>query len=127
MNKAGRPIVVAESNFLTARLISATLQGTGHATAVGRFGDEVLRLIDRHHPAVLVLNMNLARPSGLEFLRMLQQRNIRMNILAAVAPGQPELRAAAASLGVADFFEIPFSPEDLASRVETLNSTWVPA
>ena len=120
MNKA-EPVVIAESNFLTARLIAATLQGTGHTTAVGRFGDEILKLIDRHHPTVLVLNMNLARPSGLELLRMLQHRPVKLRILAAVSPGQPELRAAAASLGVSDFFEIPFSPEDLATRVARLS------
>lgn len=120
MTKAGPPVVVAESNFLTARLIAATLQGTGQTTAVGRFGDEVLRLIERHKATVLVLNMNLARPSGLEFLRMLQQRDIKLRILAAVAAGQPELRAAATSLGVSDFFEIPFNPEDLAARVAAL-------
>ena len=121
MNNAARPVVIAESNFLTARLIAATLQATGHTTVIGRFGDEVLRLIQRHDPTVMVLNMTLARPSGLEFLRMLQQRQVRLQILAAVAAGQPELRAAASSLGVQDFFELPFSPEDLAARVSRMS------
>ncbi len=114
------PVVVAESNFLTARLFAATLQRSGHAVVIGRFGDEVIRLIERHQSRVVVLNMNLGRPSGLELLRMFQQRNLKIQVLAAIGLGQSELRAAASSLGVHSFFEIPFSPEQLASRVNEL-------
>lgn len=116
-----RPVIIAESNFLTARLLSATLQGAGYPTAIARFGDEVFTLIDKHKAELLVLDMNLARPSGLELLRTLQQKGITLKILAGLSAGQSELRAAAAPLGVADFFEIPFAPEEFAGRVAALH------
>lgn len=114
------PVIIAESNFLTARLLSATLQGAGYPTAVARFGDEVLSLVEKHHADLLVIDMNLARPSGLELLRSLQQKGITLTILAGLTPGQSELRAAAAPLGVSEFFELPFLPQELAGRVAAL-------
>lgn len=113
-------VVVAESNFLTARLFAATLQGGGLSVAIGRFGDEVIRLIERHQARVLLLNLNLARPSGLELLRTIRQKGLKVRILAVVGLGQSELKASASALGVQSFFEIPFVPEQLLARVSEL-------
>lgn len=115
--RSAKPIVVAESNFLTGRLIVSSLQAGGHPAVVGRDGDDVLKLLEMYQPDLLVLDMNLGRPNGLELLRTLHQRQVNLKILAATAPGQAELRAAAGSLGVKDFFDFPFSPEELNQRV----------
>ena len=115
-----RPVVIGESNFLTGRLLLSTLQAAGLPGVVGRDGDGVLRLLQMHNPALLVLNMNLSRPSGLELLRVLQHKHAKVKILAVTAPGQAELKATAGSLGVAAFFEFPFSPEELTLQVEQL-------
>lgn len=120
-NGKKRPIVIGESNFLTGRLLVASLQTAGHPAVVGRDGDDVLKLLDMYRPEILILNMNLSRPSGLELLRVLHQRNATVKILATTAPGQAEMRAAAASLGVAAFFEIPFLPDEIRETVERLN------
>jgi DNA-binding response OmpR family regulator len=114
------PIIIAESNFLTARLLAASLQGARHPIAIGRDGDQAIKLLELHGARTLVLNMNLSRPSGLEFLRSLRQRRPDVQVLAITAPGQSELRAAARSLGISEFFEIPFSPEELVRRVERM-------
>lgn len=115
-----RPVVIGESNFLTGRLLLSTLQAAGLPGVVGRDGDGVLRLLQMHNPALLVLNMNLSRPSGLELLRVLQQKYAKVKILAVTAPGQAELKATASSLGVAAFFEFPFAPEELTLQIEHL-------
>lgn len=115
-----RRVVIGESNFLTGRLLLATLQAAGLPGVVGRDGDGILRLLQMHNPALLVLNMNLSRPSGLELLRVLRQKHAKVRILAVTAPGQAELKAAASSLGVAAFFEFPFAPDELTRQIESL-------
>jgi DNA-binding response OmpR family regulator len=115
-----RPIVVAESNFLTGRLLVASLQAGGRPAVVGRDGDSVLRLLETHAPELLILNMNLARPNGIELLRTIRQRKQNVRILAATAPGQAEVRAAAGALGVSDFMEFPFAPAELNDQVGRL-------
>ncbi|HET7712840.1 MAG TPA: response regulator [Thermoanaerobaculia bacterium] len=118
--KSSKPVVIAESNYLTGRLMVASLQAGGHPAVVGRDGDAIMKLLEMYDPDVLVINMNLGRPSGLELLRTLQQRQAKLKILAAMVPGQAELKAAAGALGVAGFFEVPFSPQDLTQRIEKL-------
>lgn len=115
-----RPVIIGENNFLTGRLLVASLQVAGHPAIVARDGDEVIKLLDQYRPELLMLNMNLGRPSGLELLRILHQKNGSLKILATSAPGQAEMRAAAASLGVSAFFEIPFLPEEIRESVRML-------
>lgn len=119
-SKKAKPIIVAESNFLTGRLLVASLQAAGHTAIVARDGDDVLKLMEMYSPDVLLLNMNLSRPGGVELLRTLQAREPRLKILASTATGQSELKASAKSLGVKGFFDMPFTPAEIAAQVEQL-------
>lgn len=112
------PVVVAEDNFLTARLIAACLQQAGQSVVLARTGDDVLNLVQKYDPDLVLLNLNLIRPSGVELLRFLQPRRDRLKILAMTAPGQADLKSAATGLGVGAFFETPFFPQELASTVK---------
>ncbi len=119
----GKPVIVAESNLLTGRLIAATLEHGGHQAILAKDGDDVLKLLQTQSPDVLLLNLNMTRPSGVELLRVLHQRNARLKILACTAPGQADLKTAASSLGVSGFFEAPFDPQELNQQVLALLET----
>src|SRR5581483_4403118 len=112
-----KPVIVAESNFLSARLMMASLQNVGFSLVVARNGDEVVRLIAAYRCELLILNMNIGRPSGLELLRLLKVRQETIPIMVITAVGQAELKAAAGAMGVRAFFDLPFVPEDLCQRV----------
>lgn len=122
MVNAGRrtrpTVIVGESNFVTARLLLASLQAGGWTAVAGTTGEDVVSLIDRHASNVLVLNLNLMQPSGIELLRILQTR--RLKILAVTNPGQADMRPVASSLGVAGFFELPFVPAELTTQLRNL-------
>jgi DNA-binding response OmpR family regulator len=119
-SKKQKPIIIAESNFLTGRLLAATLQSSGYMAIVAPYGEDVMKLLDMYSPDVLLLNMNLSRPSGVELLRTLQTRDPHLKILASTAAGQSELKASATSLGVRGFFEMPFCPDELTAQVHQL-------
>jgi len=118
--ESSRVVVVGESNFLTSRLLVAALHRAGHKAVAGRTGDEITALVEKHRPSVVVLNLNLARPGGLELLRMLRQEFPRLHVAAATATGQSDLKLAAAALGVALFFELPFCPAELTGSIAQL-------
>lgn len=115
-----RPIIVAESDFLTGALLIASLESAGRRALIARDGETVLQLIGAHEPELLVLSMNLSRPGGVQMLRTLQQKGVRVNILATTRAGQANLRATARTLGVSAFLELPFSPDELNQRVERM-------
>jgi len=115
-----KTVIVAETNFLTARLIMASLQARGLPTTSARDGDGVFRLLDKHEVLLLVLNMNLGRPSGVQLLRTLQMRFPSLKVLAITAAGQAELKSAADSLGASTIIELPFSPADLGDRAQQM-------
>lgn len=111
---------MAESDFLTGTLLIASLEAAGRRALIARDGEAVLELIEAHKPELLVLSMNLARPGGVQMLHTLQQRRLRLNILATTRIGQANLRATARTLGVSAFLQLPFSPDELNLQVEQL-------
>lgn len=113
-------VVVAEDNFLTSHLIVATLEKAGYRAVAGRDGDEVWRLVDKHRPRLLIVNLNLSRPSGMELLRSIRKEHAQLRAIAFLAPSQADLRALAAGFGAEAFFESPFDPAALVAEVERL-------
>lgn len=123
--RRARPtIIVGESSFVTARLLIASLQAGGWSAVAGTTGEDVVSLLEKHATDVLVLNLNLMQPSGIELLRILQSR--RLKILVATSAGHADLRAVATSLGVSGFVEFPFVPSDFTTQLrELLEPTYV--
>jgi DNA-binding response OmpR family regulator len=117
-----RPIIVGEDNYLTARLIAAALSKSNRTVVVARDGDEVLDLVAKYEPDLLLLNMNISRPNGVQVLREVQDNSPRLQILAFSQSGQAELRQNAQGLGVS-YFETPFHPVELADRVRLMLTT----
>jgi DNA-binding response OmpR family regulator len=113
-------VVVAEDNFLTSHLIVATLSKAGYHAEVGRDGDTVTRLVRELRPRVLIINLNLSRPSGMELLRTLRPQESGMRVVAFLAPGQADMRPQAVTLGADAFFEPPFEPDELIREVGRL-------
>lgn len=113
-------VVVAEDNFLTSHLIVATLKKAGYHAEAGRDGDVVSRLVAEHQPRVLVINLNLSRPSGMELLRTLRPHASGMRVVAFLAPGQADMKTHAVALGADVFFEPPFDPDTLIREVARL-------
>ena len=110
-------VVVAEDNFLTAHLITAALEAVGVVAAIGRFGDQVMSLVDEHRPPVIILNLNFNRPSGLELLRVLRVQERGLSPIVLINPGQADMRPQAQAYGARMFFENPFDPAVLAASV----------
>ena len=110
-------VVLAENDFMTAKLIVASLEQAGQTVALARDGREVVELFEDHYPDVLLLNMNLSRPNGVELLRSLKSQKKIVPVIGFISPGQADMRPLATSLGVESFFESPFNPQELVEAV----------
>lgn len=112
----GRCVLVVEENFLTGRLLAESFLATGETCVMARDCDQAIELAIIHKPHLLVLNLNFARPNGVELVRTLRSRGVTVPILGVTLPGQLDLRSAAAAHGVDSFMELPFDPRQVRGR-----------
>lgn len=121
-------ILIIDDDWLRARLIAVSLeehQGMPE-TFIVTDGDSALSRIQILAPAVIVLSLNLSRPSGVEFLRILDQDEDGVpgfNVLGLLERGQGELQSAALRFGLRGMLVTPFTPEavsaDIAAALES--------
>jgi DNA-binding NarL/FixJ family response regulator len=82
MNKPIRVVIVDDHPLIRAGLLNV-LQSSADICVVaeGVNGEDALRLVDQHHPDVLVLDVNLPIINGVEVTRRLHRQNISAAIL----------------------------------------------
>ena len=110
-------ILIVEDNFLTARLLSEAFNAAGHLCITARNCDDAIEKAAINAPAMLLVNLNSARPSGVELVRALRSGGITVPIVGLTQAGQADLKSAATALGVRSFMETPFDPSELHVRV----------
>lgn len=110
-------ILIVEENFLTARLLSEAFSAAGHLCITARNCDDAIEKAMSTPPAMLLVNLNFARPSGVELVRALRSRGVTAPIVGLTQAGQADLKSAASALGVRSFFETPFDPSEIQGRV----------
>lgn len=76
MNKPIRVVVVDDHPLIRAGIVGV-LQATADICVVaqGENGEDALRLVEEHHPDVLVLDVNLPGLNGVEVTRRLRRQN----------------------------------------------------
>lgn len=82
MNKLIRVVIVDDHPLIRTGLL-AVLQSAADICVVaeGENGEDALRLVDEHHPDVLVLDVNLPILNGVEVTRRLHRQNTSSAIL----------------------------------------------
>jgi DNA-binding response OmpR family regulator len=115
-------LLVADDDEDILMLVQLRLARSGYDVVVARDGEEALRLARERHPDLAVLDWMMPKASGLEVLRSIradeQTASIPVVMLTARASEQDIEQGIAA--GADDYIAKPFSPQELASRVQTI-------
>ncbi len=103
-------------------VVSLYLRRDGHVVIAAADGEEALRLYQQTQPDLLVLDLMLPKVSGLEVCRQLGAvaTDRRVPMIMLTARGEEEDRIVGLSLGADDYVVKPFSPRELAARVEAV-------
>jgi DNA-binding response OmpR family regulator len=116
-------LLVAEDEPHIRRMLVTLLEGVGFQVVTASTGDEARAQLRGPDPFdLLLLNLMLPAPSGLELLSELQTLPHRRGIPAVIltAKGQDADREEAFRRGAADFIPKPFSPMKLLARVDQI-------
>jgi DNA-binding response OmpR family regulator len=113
-------VLVVDDDATVASVVVSYLQRAGHTTR--RVGDGLLALeaVLEQQPELIVLDIMLPGMDGLEVCRRVRQRWPALPVIMLTALAEPDDRIAGLEFGADDYVTKPFSPRELALRVESV-------
>jgi DNA-binding response OmpR family regulator len=118
---ADRPgrILVVDDDPTVAEVVTRYLEHDGHAVDRARDGVSALKLADARPPDLVVLDLMLPGIDGYEVCRRLRA-STPVPIVMLTARGDETDRITGLELGADDYVTKPFSPRELALRVQSV-------
>ena len=112
-------ILIAEDERSIRSLLRTYLESEGYTVREAADGVETLAELAKEVPNVLLLDLSMPPPQGMDVLRHIRQSNLtpKPAVVILTAYGSVKLAVEAMKLGALDFLEKPASPEVL---LETL-------
>ena len=101
------------------RLVRNTLSDAGYTPIVTGDPDEVLHLIEQEKPHLVLLDMMLPGTDGIELMTRISEMTDAPVIFLA-GQGGDQIVARAFEAGADDYMVKPFSPTELAARIEAV-------
>ncbi len=117
---ASRPILVVDDDAKIVRLVTTYLEREGYTVISAGDGVSALNAIERHRPALAVLDLMLPEMDGLAVIRALRAQDILTPILVLSARGMLSDRIRGFEDGADDYLPKPFSPAELVLRVKSI-------
>lgn len=112
-------ILVVDDDLELASLIGFALRQAGYLVVEAADGPAALEVFSRESPALVILDVNLPRLSGLEVCRRIRESST-VPIMMLTVRGGEEDQVQALDLGADDYLTKPFSPRTLLARVRAL-------
>lgn len=114
-----RKILVVDDEEPMRRLLSSNLRASGYAVRSAADGSEALKLLEEHLFDLLLLDINMPGPNGLQVLET-ARRGTEMPVMMVSGRGRERDRVEALDLGADDYLSKPFGVSELVARVNAL-------
>jgi len=116
---AEKNVLIVDDDIKTVDLVKLYLTRDGYGVLTAYNGIEALRLARESHPDLIVLDLMLPDMDGFEVCRVLRQESdVPIIMLTARSTDQDKLIGL--GLGADDYVTKPFSPKELAARVQAV-------
>jgi len=118
-----RKILLGDDEANVRRLVEVTLASDEYVTLHASSGTEVLEVVRREHPDLVLLDINMPGDlNGLEVCRRIKgdPANDNTAVIMLTAAVDDEQRHRALDYGAIDYITKPFSPLALLSRLDSL-------
>jgi DNA-binding response OmpR family regulator len=113
-------LLLVEDDTAIRTVLRDALETDGHRVTMAADGDEAQALLRAHAFDLLVLDVLLPGPSGLEILQALRKRDQQTPVLLLTARTSESDRVLGLELGADDYVTKPFSLRELRTRVRVL-------
>jgi two-component system alkaline phosphatase synthesis response regulator PhoP len=116
---ADKNVLIVDDDIKTVNLVKLYLTRDGYGVLTAYDGVEALRLARENRPDLIVLDLMLPDIDGFEVCRILRQESdVPIIMLTARSTDQDKLTGL--GLGADDYVTKPFSPKELAARVQAV-------
>ena len=112
-------ILVADDEAPMRKLLSSNLRASGYAVRDAADGTEAMKLIEEHTFDLLLLDINMPGPSGVQVLRAVR-RGMELPVLMLSGRGRERDKVEALDMGADDYLTKPFGIAELLARVKAL-------
>lgn len=112
----GTKVLVVDDEPTVREVVVSYLRRDGHDVAEAADGTTALELLEAEPPDLVVLDMMLPGVNGLDILRRVRATS-NIPVIMLTARAEESDRVAGLELGADDYVVKPFSPRELAARV----------
>jgi two-component system KDP operon response regulator KdpE len=112
-------ILVVDDEAPMRKLLSTNLRASGYGVQHAADGNEALKLIEQQPFDLVLLDVTLPGPNGLQVLEAVR-RDADLPVLIVSARGQERDTVEALNLGADDYLRKPFGVAELLARVKAL-------
>ena len=118
--KAKHTVLVVDDDQRLRHLVEVVLRNNGFHVEFAEDGDALLPMVRRHRPDVVLLDLKMARMSGIEALQGLRSAGEDLGVIILTAAGDEALILAAFEAGADDYVTKPFMIRVLLARVRAV-------
>jgi DNA-binding NtrC family response regulator len=113
MDAAGARVLIVDDDSASRRLLEVRLRRLDCDVVQAADGQEALAAIQQEVPALMLLDLEMPRMSGMELLRVLRRDAIDLPTIVITAHGSIQNAVEAMKEGAYDFLPKPFDPKHL--------------
>ena len=113
-------ILVVDDDRNTRLLLRAVLQAENYTVFTAENGEDALRVMDREHIDLVVLDVMMPKMDGYEFTRILRQTDNNLPILMVSARQQPADKRQGFLVGTDDYITKPIDEVEMLLRIKAL-------
>lgn len=114
-------ILVVDDQEGIRQLLYEVLQSEGYVVEVAESGSDALKAVEEFNPDILIIDMKMPGMSGLDVLKLLDERNCDVKPIIMTAYGELEIINEASQLGVKHYINKPFDIEDLLEIIKEVS------
>lgn len=117
-----KKILTVDDSPSVRKMVEFSLKSKGYAMGAAGDGQEALDRLSEDRYDAIILDVNMPRMNGLEFLEKIKSDadHASIPVIMLTTEGQDEDRDRAMSLGAADYIVKPFKPTQLLSLLDAI-------
>lgn len=110
-------LLIATIDVILRKNLQQTLTEKGESFVLLEEGEDIMEAVFRHTPSLVVLDLYLTRPSGLEILRQLRERGFSGKVVLLGGQSTQTLAPEASRLGAVQIVGRPFNANQVLGAV----------